>query len=170
MNTRKLVDLDLNSPSTHAQYQLGWGNLIKLWSKAQRLSKKNELLQLVDLDLNPPRTQAYVSHAFVWHRMWHAPRTPSDLPIAIVSGLLPSFAVSCHMMAEGINSFAYKYCLSSLAATVAETGINSVSCHIFKRQVRILTWHISHDIIWSWCFGRGDNLRATTVICNKRLL
>lgn len=51
------------------------------------------------------------------------------------------------MMAEGINSFAYKYCLSSLAATVAETGINSVGCHIFKRQVRILTWHILHDII-----------------------
>lgn len=92
--------------------------------------------------------------------MWHTPRTPWDLPISSVSGLLShgiksnrnpcsflSFAVSCHMMAEGINSFAYKYCLSSLAATVAETGINSVGCHIFKRQVRILTWHISHDII-----------------------
>ena len=92
--------------------------------------------------------------------MWHTPRTPSDLPISTVSGLLShgiksnrnpcwflSFAVSCYMMAEGINSFAYKYCLSSLAATVAETGINSVGCHIFKRQVRILTWHISHDII-----------------------
>ena len=79
-----------------------------------------------------------------------------------------SFAVSCYMMAEGINSFAYKYCLSSLAATVAETGINSVGCHIFKRQVRILTWHISHDIIWSWpCFCRGDTLRATRVFSTK---
>ena len=66
----------------------------------------------------------------------------------VESSLLVCQVSLCHvMMAEGINSFAYKYCLSSLAATVAETGINSVGCHIFKRQVRILTWHISHDII-----------------------
>lgn len=67
----------------------------------------------------------------------------------VESEVLVAFRFRCvmSMMAEGINSFAYKYCLSSLAATVAETGINSVGCHIFKRQVRILTWHISHDII-----------------------
>ena len=37
-------------------------------------------------------------------------------------------------MAEGINSFAYKYCLSSLAATVAETGESVVIILGFKGQ------------------------------------
>ena len=39
-------------------------------------------------------------------------------------------------MAEEINSFLYKYCLSSLAATVAETG-NIIESKALKTRCRI---------------------------------
>lgn len=62
---------------------------------------------------------------------WHSPFTP---PFSRVSGHLfwgdptvcESLCKVCNIMAEGINSFAYKYCLSSLAATVAETGKSTI--------------------------------------------
>ena len=62
-----------------------------------------------------------------------------------------------NIMAEGINSFAYKYCLSSLAATVAETGKSAVITFwaLMKRIVRECD---SFHVLKLWSIVRYDTL------------